>query len=100
MENEIQKIKNLIPNLCEKDASLAFKFLEQRDFLSLKDIIDSAIYKVKQIHPKELEIKYQIGKLEDLKVNVDTYISNLDYTPDEIFNEYEDVILKEDDCFI
>lgn len=93
-------IKELIPNLNEKDSKFAYIFLEQRDFISLKDIVDSSIYKLKKIHPRDSDLKFKIGQLEDLKVNVDMYISQLDYTPDEIFNEFEDDLIDEEDCFI
>ena len=100
MENLLKIIKELIPNLNEKDSKFAYIFLEQRDFISLKDLIDSAIYKLKQIQPRDNDLKYNIGQLEDLKVNVDMYISHLDYTPDEIFNEFEDDFIDEEDCYI
>ena len=100
MENLLKTIKELIPNLNDKDTTLAYRFLTARDFISLKDLVDSAIIKLKKIHPRDKELKYKIGQLEDLKVNVDMYISQLDYTPDEIFNEFEDDVLEEEDCYI
>ena len=44
-----ETIKSLIPNLPEKDAKLAIKFLENQELEALKLLIDSAIYKIKKI---------------------------------------------------
>ena len=54
-----ETIKSLIPNLPEKDAKLAIKFLENQELEALKLLIDSAIYKIKKIkikNPKNVNI--------------------------------------------
>lgn len=77
------KIKQLIENLPEKDINLGHKFLEKRDFDSLKELVDSAIYKVKKSRSKhdinniEKYINIDLDELNSLKAEVDNYVAQL-----------------------
>lgn len=77
------KIKQLIENLPEKDINLGYKFLEKRDFDSLKELVDSAIYKVKKSRSKhdinniEKYINIDLDELNSLKAEVDNYVAQL-----------------------
>lgn len=77
------KIKQLIENLPEKDINLGYKFLEKRDFDSLKELVDSAIYKVKKSRSKhdinniEKYINIDLDELNSLKAEVDSYVAQL-----------------------
>ena len=77
------KIKQLIENLPEKDINLGHKFLEKRDFDSLKELVDSAIYKVKKSRSKhdinniEKYINIDLDELNSLKADVDNYVAQL-----------------------
>lgn len=77
------KIKQLIENLPEKDINLGHKFLEKRDFDSLKELVDSAIYKVKKSRSKhdinniEKYINIDLDELNSLKAEVDSYVAQL-----------------------
>jgi hypothetical protein len=77
------KIKQLIENLPEKDVNLGYKFLEKRDFDSLKELVDSAIYKVKKSRSKhdinniEKYINIDLDELNFLKAEVDSYVAQL-----------------------
>lgn len=77
------KIKQLIENLPEKDINLGHKFLEKRDFDSLKELVDSAIYKVKKSRNKhdinsiEKYINIDLDELNSLKAEVDNYVAQL-----------------------
>ena len=81
MSEPITRMKNLIPSLPEKDIELGFKFLEKRDFQSLQELVDSARYKVKKSqdsgNPKPQYANIDMGKLNELKAEVDTYAYQL-----------------------
>lgn len=53
MSTPIIKITNLIQYLPEKDIKFAKKFLKERQFEYLKEIVDSDIYKVLKDRKKE-----------------------------------------------
>lgn len=82
MSKRVDKIYSLIENLPNKDIKLGYKFLEERDFESLKDLIDSAIYKIKsnlitnQIKEEYLDVDLDL--LTSLKAEVDVYLTQID----------------------
>ena len=47
MSEPVERMKALMCSLPERDLPLGYKFLNERDFDSLKELIDSAIYKVR-----------------------------------------------------
>lgn len=93
-----ERIKKLISLLPEKDVDLGYKFLDSRDFSSLKELVDSAILKVKKnmtrVNPRPEYAKIDLEGLYILKSEVDVYLmrleppndfNNLDY---EVFIRY------------
>lgn len=94
--NPLQLINNLIKELPEKDIKFGEKFLLNRDFESLKDLIDSAIIRINRSlnskTPREEYININMEELLKLKSEVDTYKSMLDL-PDQ---EEEDIIDDEE----
>lgn len=94
-QSPTERIKRLIPFLPERDVQLGFKFLERRDFDSLRDLVDSALYKtrtnLKKDKPKECYLKVDLAKLEELAGDVDEYWLLLN--PDGMLGGYDD-----DDC--
>lgn len=75
----IQFIRKLIPKLPEKDISIGIKLLEERDFESLLDLVNSAISKVKKDKKRE-NPKYahvDVGSLDRLSSILMDYISKL-----------------------
>ena len=48
MSEAVERMKALMDSLPERDIPLGHKFLNERDFDSLKELVDSAIYKVKK----------------------------------------------------
>ena len=82
-KNLLDKIKELIPSLPNRDIQLGYDFLNKRDFESLKDLIDSAIYKVekniKNNTPKEEYTKVNLDELIELKLEVSVYLNQLYY---------------------
>lgn len=91
MSEPVKRMKALMCSLPERDIPLGHKFLNERDFDSLKELIDSAIYKVRKSlrsdNPKE---EYLIVSLEDLsrlKSEVDMYIIQLEMPENGIYGE-------------
>lgn len=82
-KNLLDKIKELIPSLPNRDIQLGYDFLNKRDFESLKDLVDSAIYKVekniKSNTPKEEYTKVNLDELIELKLEVSVYLNQLYY---------------------
>lgn len=80
----IQKIRTNVNQLPEKDIPIAHKFLAQRDFESLQDLVDSAIKKVEKSRTHkaspELQEKYKdidVFKLQEMSLNVVEYRNKL-----------------------
>ena len=80
----IQKIRANINHLPEKDVAIAHKYLSQRDFDSLQDLVDSAIMKVERSRTSnakpELQERYKnidIFKLQEMSLAVTEYRNKL-----------------------
>ena len=100
MSEPVERIKALIDSLPEKDIPLGHKFLNERDFDSLKELVDSAIYKVKKSlksdNPRDEYMKVNLEDLNMLKSEVDMYIIQLKIPEDDMYDEDLDF----DDCEI
>lgn len=101
MSKPVERIQALIGSLPERDIPLGHKFLSERDFDSLKELIDSAIYKVrrslKSDNPREEYLKVSLEDLSRLKSEVDIYIVQLEIPEDGIYNEgFDDCEIEEE----
>ena len=100
MSEPVERMKALMDSLPERDIPLGHKFLNERDFDSLKELVDSAIYKVKKSlksdNPKEEYRKVNLEDLNMLKSEVDMYIIQLEIPEDGMYDEDLDF----DDCEI
>jgi hypothetical protein len=78
----LEEIKQLLHNLPSKDIRVANNFIEQKDFLSLRDLVDSAEFKVRKnltgINPKEEYLQINIQKLRELQYRVQEYTKQFD----------------------
>lgn len=78
MSTPTERIVKLVPQLPAKDISIAERLIKDRDFCSLKELIDSAIYKVKKsqrsLEPKEEYKNIDLEELSRLKSEVDSYL--------------------------
>lgn len=78
MSTPTERIVKLVPQLPVKDISIAERLIKDRDFCSLKELIDSAIYKVKKsqrsLEPKEEYKNIDLEELSRLKSEVDSYL--------------------------
>lgn len=99
MSKPIDRIKYLLSSLPEKDIHFGHRFLEDRDFESLKDLVDSAIYIVRKNlkceEPKEEYVNIDLGNLSMLKSEVDLYMDQLITVDCSIIDNYEDDDLEE-----
>lgn len=74
----VERVRKLFCNLPETDQGLAENFIQRRDFESLKELVDSAIYKVRKNARKENPnpelLKCDQAELNNLKSEVDFYL--------------------------
>lgn len=82
MENQVlQQIRKLIPNLPEKDIVIANRYLANRNFDALQDLVDSLIMRIKSSRRKKMnQEKYadmDMSALQNLSVLIMDYNSNL-----------------------
>ena len=100
MSEPVERMKALMDSLPERDIPLGYKFLNERDFDSLKELVDSAIYKVKKSlkngNPREEYMKVNLEDLNMLKSEIDMYIIQLEIPEDGMYDEDLDF----DDCEI
>ena len=91
MSEPVKRMKALMCSLPERDIPLGHKFLNERNFDSLKELVDSAIYKVKRSlksdNPKEEYLKVNLEDLNRLKSEVDMYIVQWEIPESTIYNE-------------
>ena len=90
----IQRMRNLVQNLPKSDIGLAHSFIDLRDFESLKELVDSAIIKVrrnlKSNNPKEEYLSLDIDELARLKAEVDVYTEQFQLPYQNEIDDYEE----------
>ena len=101
MSEPVKRMKALMCSLPERDIPLGHKFLNERNFDSLKELVDSAIYKVKKSlksdNPKEEYLKVNLEDLNRLKSEVDMYIVQWEIPEDDMYNEdFDDCEIEEE----
>lgn len=72
MGTPVERIRMLLDNIPAKDIPYATKFLDERDFESLRDLVKSDIQILKK--KKEEALAEQIDLLRELKAEIDTYL--------------------------
>ena len=95
MSTQIETIRRLIVYLPKRDIQLGYKFLNRRDFDSLKELIDSAIYKVEKNlaseNPKDEYINLDLDMMNELQQEVYLYAINLELPDNEDdYSNYDD----------
>ena len=101
MSEPVKRMKALMCSLPERDIPLGHKFLNERNFDSLKELVDSAIYKVKKSlksdNPKEEYLKVNLEDLNRLKSEVDMYIVQWEIHEDDMYNDdFDDYEIEEE----
>lgn len=83
MNNLYQSIQTGIQYLPEKDRILAQKYLQQRNFEYLQELVDSCLVRIKKNKHKQkqdVELKnIQRDKIEMLSFNITAYASYLEF---------------------
>ena len=78
----IERMRKLLNSLPKSDQTLGEQFIQSRDFESLKDLVDSAIYKtrknIRSENPKEEYLEVDLTELSNLKAEVDVYLTQLE----------------------
>lgn len=87
-------MRKLLNSLPKSDITLGEQFIQRRDFESLKDLVDSAIYKVrkniKSENPKQEYLDVDLTELSNLKAEVDVYLTQLEVPSNEWEEDLED----------
>lgn len=65
-------MKSLLPNIPARDIPYATKFIEERDFEALRDLVKSDIHTL--IKKNDSSLENQIDNLRELKAEVDSYL--------------------------
>lgn len=90
----IERMRKLLSSLPKSDITLGEQFIQSRDFESLKDLVDSAIYKVrkniKSENPKQEYLDVDLTELSNLKAEVDVYLTQLEVPSNEWEEDLED----------
>ena len=98
-EDLLKQIQQLLQSLPPRDIPLGRKFVEERNFESLKELVDSAIQidKNREASGKESLVKDFTG-LVTLKVKVDKYCSFLEIPEqeDDDFSDFDACEVWED----
>ena len=90
MSKQIERMRKLVRQLPKNDDLLGLKFLNNREFQNLLDLVNSDIYLVSveqdKENPKEKYKNIDLDSLVELKGEILEYISYLD-VPDEYYEE-------------
>ena len=101
----IQIMEELLCNLPEKDIKFAEKFIKERDFEALQELVISDIQKIEKkcnpvsLEPENLEMENKLDTLCKLRNEVESYLSLLGYSNDEIYGTSEDLDDDDDEFF-
>ncbi len=89
MKSPLKRVEELISVLPKKDAQIAKKYLDNRDFQSVLEIVESDLYKAEKIRLNKLEEVPDdyISSLTELRGELLTYMSYLNISEDS--NNYD-----------
>lgn len=99
----IQTMEELLCNLPEKDIKFAEKFIKERNFEALQELVISDIQKIEKkcnptsLEPEDLKMEEALDALCKLRNEVESYLSLLGYSSEEIYGIGED--LDDDESF-
>lgn len=86
MSTPVQRIKQLLSCVPEKDIPYANKFIEERDFEALRDLIKSDIRIL--LKKKDESLEEQIDNLRLLKTEIDAYLLLLGLEDNEVETDF------------
>lgn len=80
MSTPVQRIKQLLFCIPEKDIPYANKFIKERDFEALRDLVKSDIQIL--LRKEDESLGEQIDNLRFLKIEIDSYLLLLGFEDD------------------
>lgn len=86
MSTPVQRIKQLLFCVPEKDIPYANKFIKERDFEALRDLVKSDIRIF--LKKKDESLEEQIDSLRLLKTEIDAYLLLLGLEDDEVETDF------------
>lgn len=86
MSTPVQRIKQLLSCVPEKDIPYANKFIKERNFEALRDLIKSDIRIL--LKKKDESLEWQIDSLRLLKTEIDAYLLLLGLEDDEVETDF------------
>ena len=86
MSTPVQRIKQLLSCVPEKDIPYANKFIKERDFEALRDLVKSDIQIL--LKKKDESLEEQIDNLRLLKTEIDSYLLLLGLEDDEVETDF------------
>lgn len=90
----VDRMRKLLNSLPKSDITLGEQFIQSRDFESLKDLVDSAIFKtrknIKSENPKQEYLDVDLTELSNLKAEVDVYLTQLEVPNNASEEDIED----------
>lgn len=86
MSTPVQRIKQLLSCVLEKDIPYANKFIKERDFEALRDLVKSDIRIL--LKKKDESLEEQIDNLRLLKTEIDSYLLLLGLEDDEVETDF------------
>ena len=86
MSTPVQRIKQLLSCVPGKDIPYANKFIKERDFEALRDLVKSDIRIL--LKKKDESLEEQIDNLRLLKTEIDTYLLLLGLEDDEVETDF------------
>lgn len=86
MSTPVQRIKQFLSCVPEKDIPYANKFIKERDFEALRDLVKSDIRIL--LKKKDKSLEEQIDNLRLLKTEIDAYLLLLGLEDDEVETDF------------
>lgn len=87
-------MRKLLDSLPESDITLGEQFIQSRDFESLKDLVDSAIFRtrknIRSENPRQEYLDVDLTELSNLKAEVDVYLTRLEVPGNEREEDMEE----------
>lgn len=89
----IETMKQMSESLNDKDKRLALKFIDERKFDSLYDLINSTIYKLANKEELNESEEHKLDDLREYRTIVVEYLNQLDYNDfsnSDYIDDYEE----------
>jgi hypothetical protein len=89
----VETMKQMSESLNDKDKRLALKFIDERKFDSLYDLVNSTIYKLVKKEELEESEEHRLDSLREYRTIIVEYLNQLDYNDfsnSDYIDDYEE----------